>query len=211
MSRPGCGYTRWAQGVLLAALLADVAPRAEALFGDDPDFQALVEERNGSSAALVLTLAGSGAVGNADGSGKDASFWQPTDVALLPNQRAVMVADSRNHQVPNALSPALDARDKLTMHGERTLASAACKLACSPKRCATDSRCMSQDPLRASSRHTNRRWRPVVVHVAVASRCANSVDARRQWYQRLPGNHANMNTRKCALRVRPRPGCYHVV
>jgi hypothetical protein len=94
--------TRWAGGVLLTTLLAGVAPRAVALFADDPDWRALVQERNGSSAALVLTLAGSGAVGTADGSGKDASFWQPSDVALLPNQRAVLVADSRNHQVPIA-------------------------------------------------------------------------------------------------------------
>ena len=91
---------RGAAGVLLLLVFAGVLQRrVAALFGDDQELQDLVRSRNGSTAALVITLAGTGSIGAMDGSGKDASFWQPTDVALQPNQRTVFVADSRNHKV----------------------------------------------------------------------------------------------------------------
>jgi len=72
---------------------------AAALWGDEEELHTLLGTRNSSSQNIVITLAGSGAVGSADGSGKDANFFFPTDVALLPNLRAIIVTDSRNHKI----------------------------------------------------------------------------------------------------------------
>jgi len=79
--------------------MAATMPQSVALFGDDEELHTLLAKRNGTSQNIVFTIAGSGAIGQADGSGKQANFYFPTDVALLPNLRAVIVADSRSHKI----------------------------------------------------------------------------------------------------------------
>jgi len=66
------------------------------VFADDKDLQTLLRSSNKS---VVFTLAGNGFIGAADGSGKDASFYNPSDIILLTNQRSLLVADTRNHRI----------------------------------------------------------------------------------------------------------------
>ena len=66
------------------------------VFADDKDLQTLLRSSNKS---VVFTLAGNGFIGSADGSGKDASFYNPSDIILMTNQRSLLVADTRNHRI----------------------------------------------------------------------------------------------------------------
>lgn len=77
------------------------------LFGDDKELFNMLEMRNQSNRAVVITLAGTGQAGAKDGSGKEATFWIPSDVSLLPNGRAFLVADTRNHKIRSVTIPSV--------------------------------------------------------------------------------------------------------
>jgi hypothetical protein len=96
-------------GLLSTLLLLCVAAMAssQTLFGDDERLWTMLEVRNKSNRAVVVTLAGTGALGAIDGDGKNAQFWSPSDVALLPNGRSFLVADSRNHKIRMVTIPAV--------------------------------------------------------------------------------------------------------
>lgn len=99
------------QALLLAAAGAAVLlPGAAALWGDEEELHRMLGQRNASSKAIVFTLAGSGNIGSVDGSGKDAAFRSPTDLTLLPNSRAFIVTDSRNHKIRVVTIPAVAGR-----------------------------------------------------------------------------------------------------
>ena len=51
-----------------------------------------------SSDGIVSTIAGSGVAGYADGSGTEAAFWYPTDIAIGRDGR-LYVADWKNHRI----------------------------------------------------------------------------------------------------------------
>ena len=87
----------WLSSTLMLCVTA-VASKTT-LFGDDQELFNMLEIRNQSNRAVVITLAGTGQPGSKDGSGKEATFWTPSDVSLLPNGRAFLVADTRNHKI----------------------------------------------------------------------------------------------------------------
>jgi hypothetical protein len=100
------------------ALLPCCALSTPTLWGDEEELHAMLGQRNSSSKAIVFTLAGSGAIGSIDGSGKDAAFWGPTDLTLLPNSRAFIVTDSRNHKIRVVTIPTAAAAAARRNHNE---------------------------------------------------------------------------------------------